>query len=748
MKVIYDTDKQKVPIKMWLDEIEDGAVKQLVNLSNLPFAFKHIAVMPDCHQGFGMPIGGVLATKKVVIPNAVGVDIGCFTGDTKVKLTDGRDLSFLELIKEYNRGKENFCYSLDKESNIVISKINSPRKTRIANELLEIKLDNNEIIKCTKDHIFYDRENKEIRAKKLKIGQSLMPIYINKAFEVEDIEFEHQFKKEKMKDYNVIYNPKNNKYRYIHILADEFNILNGIYKKTKGVRHHIDFNKYNNNPTNIKRVNWKKHWEIHYKNVGKNSKLGIVGFKIARKNNPILFSKMASENMRKLHQRKDFQEIVKKNAIQNWINYSKTEKFKEQAKLAGERGKKFLIQYNKSEKGRVKSSEIGKKYGFGAYWNKNRKNHKIISIKLINKKEDVYCLTIDKYHNFALSSGVFVHNCGMCAVKTSLKSEQLDRETLKKIMGKIREVIPVGNGRDGSHKERQDENLMPIKAETIRDMLENYNVIKKEYFNALKQIGTLGGGNHFIEIQKDTENNIWIMIHSGSRNLGYKVANYYNELAKNLNGKWYVYVPKECELAFLPIETQEAKDYMLEMQYCVDFALANRFLMMSNIVEIFNKEFNDEGFYLKDINNQETGCGKATINIAHNYAIWENHFGENVIVHRKGATLAREGTIGIIPGSQGTKSYIVKGLGNKESFESCSHGAGRVMGRKEACRQLNLKEEIKILDDQGIIHGIRNVNNLEEASGAYKKIEDVMKNQSDLVEILVELSPLAVIKGD
>jgi tRNA-splicing ligase RtcB len=135
------------------------------------------------------------------------------------------------------------------------------------------------------------------------------------------------------------------------------------------------------------------------------------------------------------------------------------------------------------------------------------------------------------------------------------------------------------------------------------------------------------------------------------------------------------------------------------------------------------------------------------INIAHNYARMENHFGQNVMVHRKGATLATEKTIGIIPGSQGTKSYIVKGLGNKDSFTSCSHGAGRKMGRGQAMRELNLDDEIKLLDDQGIIHGIRSIKDLDEAAGSYKDISVVMENQKDLVEILVELTPLAVIKG-
>ena len=135
------------------------------------------------------------------------------------------------------------------------------------------------------------------------------------------------------------------------------------------------------------------------------------------------------------------------------------------------------------------------------------------------------------------------------------------------------------------------------------------------------------------------------------------------------------------------------------------------------------------------------------INIAHNYARMESHFGENVIVHRKGATSAKKGEIGIIPGSQGTCSYIVEGLGNPESFESCSHGAGRKMSRTKAKEELNLEDEIAILDKQGIIHGIRSKKELDEASGAYKDIDEVMENQEDLVRILVKLTPLAVIKG-
>ena len=341
---------------------------------------------------------------------------------------------------------------------------------------------------------------------------------------------------------------------------------------------------------------------------------------------------------------------------------------------------------------------------------------------------------------FAVGSDI---GCGMCAVKTSLKANQIDKETIKKIMGRIREAVPVGFEH---HKETQPEGIMPIFKCVRGDESFAYPVSWANHDSALKQLGTLGGGNHFIEIQKDTEDNIWIMIHSGSRNLGKKVADRYNEIAVELNKKWYSTIPKEWELAFLPIDSEEAKCYMLEMQYCVDFALANRKLMMDRIISCFI-EIIQKDFWLLNNKDEVVDLDNSMINIAHNYAAWENHFGKNVIVHRKGATLAREGTIGIIPGSQGTNSYIVKGKGNPDSFNSCSHGAGRRMGRKQAQRELNLEAEKKKLDDQGIIHAIRNNADLDEAAGAYKDIYTVMENQSDLVDIVAELTPLGVIKA-
>ncbi len=317
--------------------------------------------------------------------------------------------------------------------------------------------------------------------------------------------------------------------------------------------------------------------------------------------------------------------------------------------------------------------------------------------------------------------------CGMCAVKTSLKVADIPSEVLRKqILRGIRKQIPLGFDH---HKEAQDEAFMPQGFD-----IDKMTIVKRQYASAKKQVGTLGGGNHFLELQKDTEGTLWVMIHSGSRNLGAQVGSYYNEKAKVLNKHWFSNVDPDIDMAFLPMQTAEAHAYWDEMNYCIDFALCNRRLMMERICQTIGDVYPDVEY-------------EPMFNIAHNYAVWENHFDEKCIVHRKGATRARMGEIGIIPGSQGTKSYIVEGLGNVDSFQSCSHGAGRAMSRTEAVRSLSLEDEVAKLEAQGIVHAIRGQKDLEEAAGAYKDIDEVMANQTDLVKIVTELSPVAVIKG-
>ena len=311
--------------------------------------------------------------------------------------------------------------------------------------------------------------------------------------------------------------------------------------------------------------------------------------------------------------------------------------------------------------------------------------------------------------------------CGMCSLKTNLK--HIEKRDLKEIMEIIRKIIPVGFKH---HKGKQDESWMPAPSEDLP-------IVNQEYKRALYQIGTLGGGNHFIEIQKGSDGYIWIMVHSGSRNIGFTVANHYHKRAVEEQAKHKENdTPKD--LSYFVNGTKGYENYFKEMNYCIEFALQNRKLMMERIKESFTEVLPDVAF-------------SNFINKPHNFAAWETHFDTKLIVHRKGATRAEEGEWGMIPGSQGTSSFLVKGKGNPLSFNSCSHGAGRLMSRNEARRSLNLKTETDRMNKLGILHALRHSKDLDEAPGSYKNIHEVMAQQEDLVDIQIELTPLAVIKA-
>lgn len=317
--------------------------------------------------------------------------------------------------------------------------------------------------------------------------------------------------------------------------------------------------------------------------------------------------------------------------------------------------------------------------------------------------------------------------CGVCALQTSLPT--LAKEQLKKLLYAIRQTIPLGFQH---HKKPQPGGRMPefARGQGEKDL----PVVAREYASGVLQLGTLGGGNHFIELQQGNDERLWIMIHSGSRNIGYQVAKHYNLAAADHNKAHGAKVPGKWQLDYLPVDSELGQRYIREMTYCVRFAAANRRAMLDRVRELLGELVPSATF-------------TSAIDVPHNYAAMETHFGRSVMVHRKGATRALPGETGIIPGSQGSSSYLVRGLGNPESFSSCSHGAGRRLGRKQAQRELDLKTEVARLEKLGILHALRHKKDLEEAAGAYKDIARVIDNQRDLVEVQTVLKPLAVVKG-
>ena len=323
--------------------------------------------------------------------------------------------------------------------------------------------------------------------------------------------------------------------------------------------------------------------------------------------------------------------------------------------------------------------------------------------------------------------------CGMGFTETDINVDDIrgvmtpNGPFLKAVIAGISREVPTG------FKKHNEPRHMP----TPPDFMGCIATFDKELTNAPYQLGTLGGGNHFIELQENEQGKLCIMLHSGSRHLGLTIAEFYNNEAKELNASWYSAVDPAWKLAFLPMDTAVGQEYFQAMNYALTYAQMNREIMMNVCVNVLTDIANRNDIRFNILNE---------INIHHNYAALEHHYGKDVYVHRKGAIRMREGELGIIPGSMGSASYIVEGKGSQESFCSASHGAGRAMSRTKARNTLVLAEQEDKMRDVVMLTKVSKV--LDECPDAYKDIDTVISNESDLVRIVQKLKPLAVIKGD
>ncbi|MFL5404963.1 MAG: RtcB family protein [Myxococcales bacterium] len=554
----------KVDVLAWADpaEIESVALDQLRNIASLPWVFHHVAAMADVHYGKGATVGSVIAMKDAVSPAAVGVDIGCFTGDTRVLLADGRTATLLDLL---GKSCEVFCCT---PTGRVMMSRGVARKTRSRAPLVRVVLDHGEAIRCTPDHLFLLRDGTYRRADELSPGTSLMPLYTK---------------------------------------TDQ-----------------------------------------------------------------------------------DGYTLVQQNYSGRW------------QKACGAQLESFVGLHNH------------RKYRHGY-------NHSVVSVHPLEEREDVYCLAVEQQGNFALSAGVFVHNCGMAAVQTSLTSHDLP-DSLHGLRSEIERAIPVGFE---SHKR-------PLDRREDRKLWEEFDeltpAVKDLLGKARGQLGTLGGGNHFIELCLDTEDRVWLMLHSGSRNIGKSLAEIHIGRAKKLAHNRDL---PDRDLAVFLAGTPEMEEYRRDLFWAQRYARANREAMLDLYQDVLRRF------------RTEVQFGEA-VHCHHNYVAEEVHFGQNVLVTRKGAIRAGKGDLGIIPGSMGTSSFIVRGLGNAMSFESASHGAGRKMSRGQAKKRFtvnDLREQTKGVEcrkDGGV---------LDEIPGAYKDIAKVMEQQKDLVEVVAQLRQVLCVKG-
>lgn len=318
--------------------------------------------------------------------------------------------------------------------------------------------------------------------------------------------------------------------------------------------------------------------------------------------------------------------------------------------------------------------------------------------------------------------------CGMCAIKLSLKASDLP-DSLHELRLKLEEQIPVGQA--------IHERLGEIGTAAFDPLNARYEALIKKYpeiqtrRHPSYQIGSLGGGNHFIELCLDEDQNVWVMLHSGSRGIGNRIGSFFIEKAREEMRRHFINLPDK-DLAYLVEGSELFNDYVEAVSWAQEFAMRNRKMMLDLVLRVLGK--NLPPFHVVD----------KAVNCHHNYIDKEHHYGENIFVTRKGAVRARLGDLGIIPGSMGTRSYIVRGLGNAESFCSCSHGAGRVMSRGKAKEAITIEEHaeatkgVECRKDSGV---------LDESPAAYKDIDKVMEAQQDLVEIIHTLKQVMCIKG-
>ncbi len=328
--------------------------------------------------------------------------------------------------------------------------------------------------------------------------------------------------------------------------------------------------------------------------------------------------------------------------------------------------------------------------------------------------------------------------CGMMAACTTLVASDLP-DTLSPLRTAIEKAVPHGMSKSRGSKRDKGAWGEPPQAtiEAWKGLDEQFKRITDKYprltkTNNLVHLGTLGTGNHFVEVCLDQEDRVWFMLHSGSRGVGNAIGRHFIELAKKDMERWFINLPDK-DLSYFPEGTEHFDDYVEAVDWAQKFAMANRQVMMRHLVEA-----------AREVIAKPFGADVEAVNCHHNYVTRENHFGENIFVTRKGAVRAAKGAMGIIPGSMGARSYIVRGLGNEQSFHSCSHGAGRVMSRREAKKRVSLEEHIQATahvecrKDAGVI---------DETPSAYKDIDAVMEAQKDLVEVVHTLRQIVCVKG-
>ena len=700
--------------KIMIDNIEQTCMSQIIQFINHPAFTNPVAIMPDTHFGKGSVIGFTMPLGEKVIPNVIGVDIGCFIEETKVPVLDGIEYSFKELV---NMG-EFYVYSMNEDLKIVPGKARA-LKTRENSELVEVAISGGDRLVCTPDQKFMLLDGSYKEAKDLQPRESLMPFYRSYCSR-DGYEFIHSYRQKTITT---------------HELVSSFFL--GKRKKNEVV-HHKNEKWYDNTPTNLEFLNKKLHSSLTAKS------RNYMATKEFKKKRELKFEEKRFFFDPKFLKKK--QEVATEN-IKSYMENNQ-EKWLEKIKDNGKRGSSYFRIYNEKINNMVFSCDLcGRqvkgKGGFTKHLNScksKQTNHKVLYVKNLDYKKDVYCLQVEEFNNFAISGGVFVHNCGMLSVnlgKQSLNYQEID--------DKIRENIPFGiniHSRGIFHMK----NDFPWESVNKRavSLFKRFNTdaeytytydwfekkckeIKVDVAYAISSIGSLGGGNHFIELgTSEATGETWLTVHSGSRNFGKRVCDYWQEKAENIHkekrNNFFIQAVEEIkkttdnrkeigirieearreagigigvsikELEWL--ENSRAVDYLLDMLFAQVYAEVNRQIIVDKIIEVGSFEILDR------------------IETVHNFVDFRD------FIIRKGAIRSYVGEKMIIPFNMRDGILVCEGKSNPEWNFSAPHGAGRLMSRSKAKATINLSE----FEDQmeGIFSTSVGISTLDEAPDAYK----------------------------
>ena len=744
-----------------LDEAEDILYTQIVNATRFP-GVKLVVITPDAHFGYGVPVGSVILTDGTLAMGPVGYDIGCFTGDTLVPTLDGNSYPIAGLV---DREEELLVYALDNNRKIVVAHATA-QKTRENAPLVKVTLDNGREVICTPDHQFMLRDGSYREARELHPGASLMP-----------------FRSHIDRDgYTVARHPGSENDQRVHWIMARLGLLGEIpaFVGQKTIIHHRNFIPTDNRRANLQFMGDRDHMAYHKSIKERNPHFQSEEFEAARK--AAIAAKAQTE---------DGHAYFAERGTRNILTYMSENPDHFRASVAGngERGKAYLVAYNQSDAGRRKSSEVAHKThtgetcgadipggGFGIHNHRRYKhgyNHKVVSVETLDRREDVYCLTVPGYGNFALDAGVFVHNCGMVSAKSNVPADAATPDRRLAFNRAVMQRVEMGAGGKSKTTLRslsQDEFVRIVKggadyyisrygapfdrgrAERNRIPVDDEWQIpwggKGRPERGIPQLGSLGGGNHFIELQRCEETQtLFVQVHSGSRGFGHGLATNYFHLAKEEKP----HDIKHLDMGYFTPDSPHHRSYLNAVAAGGNFAIINRLILFQQIAEAFREVFKADLELIYEI--------------SHNLVQkeWHPDYGE-VWVHRKGATRAfppgypaLAGTVWehtghpvLIPGSNHDYSFVLRPLpGAVRSGFSVNHGAGRRMSRSAARRELSQKEVNRRYAQAGIIVNAAADVPLDEADECYKSAQEVVDAvvKAGLAEIEYHLWPLASLKG-